>query len=45
MPLLPFAGGWLVSDQIKITLELELVPTPADVAEEVAAESTVSATA
>ena len=38
-------GGWLVGDQIKITLDLELVPTPADVAEEVAAESAVSATA
>src|SRR5205085_3536968 len=38
-------GGWLVSDQIKISLELELVPSQEDVAEEVAAESAVSATA
>jgi polyisoprenoid-binding protein YceI len=38
-------GGWLVSDNIKINLDLELVPAPQDVAESATAESTVSATA
>lgn len=39
------AGGWLVSDQIKLTIDAELAPQPAAVAAEAEAETTVSAAA
>jgi polyisoprenoid-binding protein YceI len=38
-------GGWLVGDQIKINLDMELVPSEKDEVESATAETTVNATA